>query len=161
MQERRMMKYGLGQVGVVVVMDKAVASGLRRMALRYGWPLIHLPTATQAAKTIGRNRVDIAVVHMAVELQQAVELVRWLRMTREDALVIAVASPHDADVERRVRQAGAHCYLPQDDEVSLERAIIAMILQEPLRSEPNQTTATHSRLKQDEPTRGRTARQGA
>ncbi len=155
------MKYGLGQVGVVVVMDKAVASGLRKLALRYGWPLVQLPTATQVARTIGRNRVDIAVVHMAVELQQAVELVRWLRMTREDALVIAVASTHDADVERKVRQAGAHCYLPQDDEVSLERAISAMIRQEAPRSEPNQTTVTHSRLKQGESTRGRTARQGA
>src|SRR5262245_42661011 len=102
MHEIRIMALGLEQVGVVVVMEKTVVSGLAKLADRHGWSLIHLPTAAQVVKKIGRQKLDIAVVHIAVELQQTVEFIRWLRLTRQEILLIAAASTHREEAERTV-----------------------------------------------------------
>ena len=131
------------QVGVVVVMEKAVVSGLARLAQRHHWTVIHLPTAIRVMKTMGRQRVDIAVVHIAVDIEQTTQLIEWLRMTRQDILVLAVASSHSEEVEQLVRHAGAHCYLPQADEVSLERAITGILQQEVVRSGSGQMRDAH------------------
>jgi DNA-binding NarL/FixJ family response regulator len=118
------------QVGVVVVMEKTVVSGLSKLAERHRWSLIHLPAAMQVMRTLGRQRIDIAVIHITVESQQSVELIEWLRATRQEVLLVAVASTHREEIERAVRHAGAHCYLPQTDEVTLERAISELIKHE-------------------------------
>jgi len=117
------------KVGVVVVMERTVVSGLARLAMRHGWPLIHLPTAAGVMRLIGRQRVDLAVVHIAVEAQQAVELIRWLRATRKESLLMAVSSGGCEEIERMARLAGVQCYLPQTDDVSLERAVSEMLRQ--------------------------------
>jgi DNA-binding response OmpR family regulator len=121
------MKISPEQVGVVVVMDRTMVSGLAKLAQRHRWSLIHLPTAAGVRQAIGRQRLDIAVVQIAVEPQQAVELLRWLRATRKELLLIAVASDGGEDVERMARLAGVQCYLTQTDDVTLERAVNEML----------------------------------
>src|ERR1051325_2993892 len=131
---------GFEQVGVVVVTEKTVVSGLAKLAERHHWPLIHLPTAKEVMKTIGRQRIDVAVIHIAVDVQQTIEFIEWLRMTRREVLLVAVASAHQEEAERLVRHAGANCYLPQADEISLERAIVGILQQEVSRAARKQGT---------------------
>ncbi len=130
-------------IGVVVVMEKKVVSGLAKLATRHRWTLIHMPTAAEVMKTMGRARVDIAVVHIAVDSRQTVDLIRWLRLTRRDVLLIATTSAHQEDLERMVRHAGAHFYLPQTDEVSLERAVADLLRQESARAGFDMTDHAH------------------
>ena len=147
MHEKGIMAISPEQVGVVVVMDRTVVSGLARLALRHRWSLIHLPTAAGVIQTVGRLRVDIAVVHIAVEPQQAVELIRWLRTTRRELLLIAVSSAGCEEIERMARHAGVHCYLPQTDEVPLERAVTEILRHAVNRAGSRQTTDAHSHLR--------------
>ncbi len=149
------------QIGVVVVMENTMVSGLAKLAQRHRWTVIHLPTATRVMKTLGRQRVDIAMVHIAVELQQTARLIRWLRMTRQDVLVVAVASAHSDEVEQLVRHAGAHCYLPQTDEVSLERAIVQILQQAAGGPGLRQLNDAHSRSRHRDASGNAVARQGA
>lgn len=115
------------QVGVVVAMDKSIAAGLARVATRRHWWVIHLPTAAAVRQALGRKRVDIVVVQIAVEPDEAVELIRWLRATRERLLVIAVSAGGGGEIEHLVRRAGVQCYLPATDEEALERVIVELL----------------------------------
>lgn len=154
------MNFNPEQVGVVVVMEKTVVSGLSRLAERHHWQLIHLPAAMQVMKTLGRQRVDIAVIHIALETQQTVELIEWLRATRKEVLLIAVASTHREEIERAVRHAGAHCYLPQTDEVTLERAI-GEVLEHEVSRMRQQMIDAHSQSTRGAAALGAMTRQGA
>jgi DNA-binding response OmpR family regulator len=138
------MMHSLKQVGVVVVTDRTILSGLAKLALRHGWDLIHLPTASCVTRTIGRRQVDMAVVQIAVNPQQSIEFIQWLRVTRRNVILIAVAPAHREEVEYMVRQAGAHCYVTQTDEISLERTVTEILRQQAARQEFRKTMSTHA-----------------
>lgn len=119
----------LEPVGVVIVMEETVLSELARLALRNGWSLIHLATADEVQRTIGRQRVSVAVIYVAVELVQAAELIQWLRVAHPDSLVVAATSTHSQQIEQQIRLAGAHCYLPDVREPYLENSLQQMLEQ--------------------------------
>ncbi|MBI4578314.1 MAG: hypothetical protein HY718_01335 [Planctomycetes bacterium] len=131
-------------VAVVAVGGEPTAS-LKRMCVRHRWLCLVADEAIEVLRTVRRNRVVVVIVKVSPAQERCAELLRLLSAEASESTVIAVAACHEDDVERSVRAAGTHWYIPTADEPALIERMVAAILAEREQLPSGRATARHVR----------------
>ena len=115
-------------IGLVVVLDETVMPGLARLATQSGWSIVQVPVAREALPIVLRRRAQMLVIQVSMPADEAIDLIRLLRVAPRKVPIIAVATAHGRQIEQAAREAGASCYLPDGDvPEALQRAIASMM----------------------------------
>lgn len=92
---------------------ESAAAGLLQSARRQGWPVVRPRSAREALTVVLCRRPRLVVTQLPPEQGLGLAVIAMLHK-RGQVTLVAVAARHDAELERRVRVAGAQCYLPAD-----------------------------------------------
>ncbi|MCL2329762.1 MAG: hypothetical protein FWC56_00495 [Phycisphaerae bacterium] len=101
---------------LVVALNGTVRIDLARTAVREGWAVLATGSAIQAMREIRDQGPRLVVVQVNLQSDEPLKLIQLLQQMIQPVLVIAVTDVHRQQLERLVRDAGAHCYLSGMDE---------------------------------------------
>ncbi len=124
------------QTVIVILTGSIVPAGLARAAVRNGWPLIHGPLdAKKFRQSLIARPYRVAIVHIPVAHDDALDLVRRLREDARATVVVAVGIAGSELDETLARAAGASLFLPDTiNAEAVEHTVRALV------GAPHQTT---------------------
>ncbi len=113
---------------LVVILAGSVHVALARAAVRQRWTVLALDNAVEAMREIRDRCPRLVVLQVSIFNNEPLRLIRMLRHSSQQVLLVAVAKDHRAQLERMVRDAGASCYLPSaEEEEPLIQAVNSML----------------------------------
>ena len=110
------MRPGADNRVAVVAVGREPSESLRRMCRRHHWWCLAAGEAVEVLRTIRRNHILVAIVEVSPTGAPSIGLLRLLSSEASETTVIAVAAHHEDGIERDIREAGAHWYIPTVDE---------------------------------------------
>ena len=114
----------------VVAIGGEASESLKQMCQRRCWLCLVASEALQVLRTVRRNRMLVIIVEVAPADARSTELLQLLRNQASETTVIAVVAHHEDSIERDIRAAGAHWYVPTVNKTVLIERMVAIILEQ-------------------------------
>lgn len=96
---------------VIAVPVGPVDLNLQRIADGYGLPVFDGPNAREVLRQVLGTRAGVVIVQLSEPVETALQLIRVVTACGRRMRVIAAATCHSEDVERRACRSGATGYL--------------------------------------------------
>ena len=120
----------LDHMVAVVALGGQPPESLRLMCQKNGWLCVVAGEALQVLRAVRRKHMLVIIVEVSPADARSTELLQLLRHEASEATVIAVVAHHEDRLERNIRAAGAHWYVPTVTETALLERMVASILKE-------------------------------
>ena len=114
----------------VVAIGGEPSEGLRQMCQRRCWLCLVASEALQVLRTVRRNHMLVVIVEVSPADARSTKLLQLLSNGASETTVIAVVAHHEDNVERDIRAAGAHWYVPTVNKTVLIEHMVASILEQ-------------------------------
>lgn len=109
--------------GIIVAAEQPVDENLQRVAQHHGLPILHSPIVESIEYIIRRLMPAVVLVPVAERATAAVDVIRKIAGVSQDIFLVTIVSTERLELEQRLRQAGAHCYLCGSETELLEQVL--------------------------------------
>ena len=125
---------------LVVCVDEGTSPLVQKTADRNGWMVLDCPSIRQSIRQVMKQIIALkpkaVIVPISRPSDRSLQLIRILQAGWRRLSLIVAALNHSDELERRVRQAGADCYLSDDETIGHMDRFIGDMLDRPALNRP-------------------------
>ena len=121
---------------LVVCVDEGTSSLVQKTADRNGWMMLDCGCIRQSLRQVMKQIIALkpkaVIVPVSRPSDRSLQLIRILQAGWRRLHLVVTALNHSDELERRVRQAGADCYLPDNETIGQIDRFVGDMLDRPV-----------------------------